>query len=615
MPKRKGTVIRSVLGVVLTVLGILAPPVLAQMKKLPKFPVRQASPPIKNYTPVTRKMLLNPGPDDWLMFSRTYDAQRFSPLDQINRRNVNQLRMVWTRGLAPGTTEGIPLVHGGVMYVLDGSNSVQALDAANGKLLWEYSRKISDPPEDDVSSLNNLAMYEDLVFYSAPDGYLVALDAATGSMRWETETGPVRHSSGLLVVEGKVLSGRGGGDSRSDCRIVAYDAKTGKEVWKFHPTAAPDEPGGDTWGDLPEERRSASIWGLPGTYDSARGLLYWGISSPIPSSRLERHGKSDAVPNAAPAELYTNSTVALKAETGELVWYYQHLPGDDWGTDLSYERVLLSTPFKPERRFLRWINPDIARNEVKDAIIAVGEPGGMWALDRLTGQFLWATPFPHRIPEFYLSKVDARTGRTHLNEYQLLSEPGDRHVVCYFNTRSPWPPAYNPGTNSLYIPYIDSCLDITQGGRQLSVPIPGSEQAGANRSIRELSILENPISFTAVAKLNVATGEIKRFDTGPAPGNGAMLATAGDLVFWGDLNRRFKAFDADSGKILWESILGGTVSVSTITYAVKEKQYVAVLAGDSRGSSRLLQKTPQFKPPLDHHAIYVFALEPEQIEE
>ena len=141
------------------------------------------------------------------------------------------------------------------------------------------------------------------------------------------------------------------------------------------------------------------------------------------------------------------------------------------------------------------------------------------------------------------------------------------------------------------------------------MPIPGSEQAGANRSLRELSILDDPIPFTALAKLNVATGEIQRFDTGPAPGNGAILATAGNLVFWGDLNRRFKAFDSETGKILWETILGGTVSVSNITYAVKGKQYIAVLTGDSRANSALLQKAPQFKPPLDHNAIYVFALE------
>lgn len=601
--------IRSFAAVMLVVFGILALPALPQVNTLPKRLNREAAPVIENFTPVTQQMLLNPSPDDWLMFSRTYDAQRYSPLDQINRKNVNRLRQVWTRGLAAGTSEGIPIVYQGVMYTLDSASAVQALDATNGKLLWEYRRDTNAPSEGDVSNLNNLAIYENFLFYSAPDGCLVSLDASTGKMNWETRAGPLPHSSGLMVVEGKVITGRAGKELRADCHIAAYDAKTGKEVWKFNVTPASDDPGGDTWGDLPEESRIASIWGLPGTYDPDHGLLYWGISNPMPNSRLERHGKPDAIANSAPAELYTNSTVALKADNGELVWYYQHLPGDDWGTDHSYERILLSATLKPERRFLRWINPDIAGDEVKDVIISVGEPGGIWALDRVTGQFLWSTPFPHRIPEFYLSKIDARTGRTYLNEYQLMNESGNRRVVCYFNSRSPWPPAYNPRTGSIYIPYIDSCLDITLGGRRISVPIPGSEQAGANRSLRELSILDDPIPFTGLAKMNIVTGEIERFDAGPAPGNGAVLATAGDLVFWGDLNRRFKAFDAETGKILWEAILGGTVSVSNITYAVGGKQYIAVLTGDSRAIPDLLQKTPQFKPPLGHNAIYVFALE------
>jgi alcohol dehydrogenase (cytochrome c) len=602
-------VIRSIVTAILAVSVILASTALAQIKRIPKRSATEVVPKIENFVHVTQQMLLNPSPDDWLMYSRTYDAQRYSPLDQINRQNVDQLRLVWTRGLAPDTVESIPIVYRGVMYTLESVNSVQALDAADGTLLWEYRRDTMDLSEDGIPILKNLAIYEDLVFFYSQDGYLVALDAASGLLRWETHVGPVKHSSGLIVVDGKVLAGHADENSRTKCYIAAYDAKTGEEVWRFHVAPTSDEPGGDTWGDLPEDKRTVSVWGLPGTYDPARGILYWGIANPMPSSRLERHGRSDAVPNSAPSELYTNSTVALKVDNGELVWHYQHLPGDDWGVDHSYERILLNSPMESERRFLRWINPDVSRGEEKDILLAVGEPGGMWALDRVTGQFIWGNPFPHRIPEYYLSKIDARTGQTYLNEYQLLNEPGHRRVVCYFNSRSPWPPAYIPETNTLYIPYIDSCLDISQGGRRLSVPIPGSEQAGANRSLRELSILEEPIPFTGLARLDVATGEIERFNPGSAPGNGALLATAGNLVFWGDLDRRFKAFDSETGDILWEGILGGTVSVSNITYAVNGKQYIAVLTGDSRATPDLLQKAPQFKPPLGHHAIYVFALE------
>jgi alcohol dehydrogenase (cytochrome c) len=563
---------------------------------------------VKNFEPVTQQMLVEPSPDDWLMYSRTYDAQRFSPLKQINRQNVSQLRMVWTRGMAPGTTENIPIVYRGNLYVINGGNAVQALDATTGDLIWEYQPKTAKPQTTRRTSTNTIAISDELIFFSPSDGSLAALSAQTGELRWELPAGEGQQTSGPLVVEGKVITAHSGTLSRSDCFISAHEAKSGKELWKFYTAPAAGEPGGDSWGDVALEKRLVSSWGLPGTYDPVRKLVYWGIANPMPTSRIERHGSPDSIPHSAPADLYSNSTVALNPETGKLAWYYQHLPGDDWGKDQNYERILVQTPLNPDRKFVRWVNPKIPRGEVRDVAISVGDPGGMWALDRATGQFLWATPFPYKIPEFYLSKIDVETGKTFLNEDLLFSKPGERHLVCFFNSRGNWPTAYHPGTNSLYVPYIDSCLDMIQGGRRVSAPPPGSEQAGANRSLRELNALPEAISFTALARVNVATGEIVRFDTGQAPGNGAILATGGDLIFWGDLNRRFKAFDADTGKLLWESILGGTVSTSTITYAVGGKQYVAVMTGDTPAMTVLLQKTPRFKPPLGHTAIYVFAL-------
>jgi alcohol dehydrogenase (cytochrome c) len=553
-------------------------------------------------------MLLSPPAEDWLMYSRTYDAQRFSPLDQINRENVSRLQMAWTRGMSSGAPEGIPIVYGGTMYLVNSSGVVAALDATNGEPIWEYVRKLPEEQGQGAAIFNTLAISEDLLFYAAPDGRLVALEAATGKLRWETPPASGRYASGPLAVGGKLIIGHNGNESRADCFIAAYDAQTGKELWKFYTTAGPGESGGDSWGALAVDKRIASVAGLPGTYDPVRKLVYWGVASPKPSSRMDRHGAADATAKSSPSELYGDSTVALDPETGKLAWYYQHIPGNDWGNDSSYERMLVRTPMNPDPRFVRWTNPEIARGQAADVLLALGEPGGMWALDRATGKFLWATPFPRRLPEFFLRKIDARTGQIYLNEDLISKQAADRHIVCYFNTRSPWPPAYNPATNYLYVPYIESCQDITQGGKRLSVPLPGSEQAGANRSLRELSILEQPISFTGMAKVNLATGEVSRIDTGPAPGNGAVLATAGNLMFWGDLNRRFRAFDAATGELVWESILGGTISVSAITYAAKGRQFVAVMTGDTAAAPALLQKAPQFKPPLGHKAIYAFAL-------
>ena len=215
---------------------------------------------------VTREMLLSPSPSDWLMFSRTYDNQRFSPLDQISRQNVAQLQLAWARGMGPGVQEIIPIVYDGVMYVVNPRAVVQALDATNGDLIWEYRRSLPEDLGDFISSVGRartLAIYEDLIFYTPPDGYVVALEAGTGDPRWETrvqdyKTG-IQHTSGPIVVEGKVISGRSCPEQR--CFIAAHDASTGRELWRFYTAPAPHEPGGDTWGNVPVDRRATVALG------------------------------------------------------------------------------------------------------------------------------------------------------------------------------------------------------------------------------------------------------------------------------------------------------------------------------------------------------------------
>ena len=551
---------------------------------------------VKNYQPVTQQMLESPNPNDWLMYSRTYDAQRFSPLKQINRQNVNQLRLAWERGMAAGQTETIPIVHNGVMYVVNPGAVVQALDAANGDLLWEYKSKA---PANVSSSARtkNLAIYQDLILYTAPDA-VVGLDARTGEPRWEAKTGGRGNTSGPLVVEGKVISGGACAGKRENCFVSAHDALTGKEVWRFYTTPAPGEPGDETWGGAALDKRMASTWGLPGSYDPVRRLLYWGVANPMPDQRSARHdGNPDAVSRTAPADLYSNSTIALNPDTGKLAWYYQHLPADDWDSDYTHERTLVRTLVNPDPKFVKWINPDIPRGQERDVAVTVGEAGGVFALDRATGQFLWATPFPYDDPHFVISNIDVKTGRTSINWDQVFKQPGEQHVICYWNTRSYWPTSYSPATNSLYVSYIDNCRDLTTAGPAGRgawhvVPRPGSD----------------PNGLTGLAKIDLSTGEILRFDVGRAPGNGAMLATAGDLVFHGDMSRRFRAFDANTGKMLWESILGGNISVSTITYAVNGKQYVCVMTGDNLKVPELAAEVPELKTPRGHDAIYVFAL-------
>jgi alcohol dehydrogenase (cytochrome c) len=256
----------------------------------------------------------------------------------------------------------------------------------------------------------------------------------------------------------------------------------------------------------------------------------------------------------------------------------------------------------PDPKFVKWINPDVPRNQQRNVAVNVGEGGGLFVLDRDNGQFIWATPFPYDSPEFLISNIDGKTGRSTINWDVVLKQPGEHHVICSYNTKSYWPMSYHPGRNALYIPYADNCLDMTAaaaasgdkpatGERRSGVPRPGSD----------------PNKFGGLARVDVATGEIRRIYEGPLPGVGATLATAGDIVFWGALDRKLRAFDADSGKVLWETALGGPVSNSTITYAVNGKQYVAVLVGNGGLMAGLLREAGVESTPFTN-ALYVFAL-------
>lgn len=566
---------------------------------------------VESFRPVTEEMLLDPEAGDWLWFSRTPDAQRFSPLDQINTRNVDELALAWSRGLPEGLTYTIPTVHDGVMYLTMPDSSVAALDAKTGDVIWKYDREYGTSEAGPRGRSKTLSIFHDMVYFTAPDSTLVALDARTGEVRWEADAGGRGHTSGSIVADGKVISGGHCIDGpRENCFISAHDARTGERVWQFQTTQAPDDPPGfDTWAGAPLDGRLASPWGLPGSYDAESGLVYWGIANPMPNTRAARHGgDADAIAYAAPADLYSNSTVALDPDSGELVWYYQHLPGDDWDLDMNQERIVLRTRVNPDPEHVRWINPNVERGEVRDVVVNVGEGGGIWMLDKETGQFLWATPFPFESANFFLSGIDVETGRTYINRELVLDEPGERQLICFFNTRSFWPSAYNAQKNALYVPYIRNCLDmVSEKPATESSPATPESRTGTPQPGADLDELNG------LARVDMETGEITHWPTGRIPTNSAILATAGDLIFWGDINRRYRAMHADTGEVLWETVLGGPISVSNITYSVDGRQYVAVITGETL-SQRVLTRGRMGPIRMDLNAssgtpaIYVFAL-------
>jgi alcohol dehydrogenase (cytochrome c) len=558
----------------------------------------------QSFVPVTDAMLNNPEPADWLMVSRTYNEQRFSPLDQINKSNVGQLRMAWARSLPGGTQESTPIVYRGVMYVFAPGATIQAVDATNGDLIWEYARKYPAGVNGARAREKSIAIYEDMIYFAAPDGFLVAIDAQTGKQRWETKLdNGGQQAGGLLVADGKVISNRTCEQSkRENCFIAANDAKTGRLVWKFFTTAAPGDLGGDTWDKVPVDQRAASPWGQVGSYDPKRKVLYWSVANPNPYTRLTRHGAADAVSLTAPADLFSNSTVALDVETGKLNWYYQELPGDDWDADHNHERLLIHTRVSPDPRQVKWINPAIKPGEEHDIVLTAAEGGGMFALEQATGQFLWARPFPYDDPNLNMNSVDVNTGRTRINFDKVFKKDGDRIVGCYHNTRAIMQTSYNPQNNSLYVPFHDQCLSMvadvespTGYGPRNGVIRPGSD----------------PNKYMNIGKVNVETGEMKVIYSQPQGTNGSLLTTAGGLVFFGDLNRRVRALDAEDGKVLWQSIVGGMVMVSTVTYAVNGKQYVMMFTGEGQSltGNVLALTTKVMAPPVRNASgIYVFAL-------
>ncbi len=559
---------------------------------------------VGEFRPVTDAVLANPDPADWLMVSRTLDQQRYSPLDQIDKGNVGRLRMAWARGLPNGTQESTPIVYRGVMYLYAPGASIQAVDAASGDLIWEYQRDYPRTVTPAAARSKSLGIYEDMIYFAAPDGFLLALDAKTGKLRWETKVDDGGQTAGgILVADGKVITNRTCGQSkRENCFIAAHDARTGREVWRFYTTAAPGEPGGDTWADMPVEQRAAGPWGLPGSYDPKRKVLYWGIANPNPYTRLTRHGRADAVSLSAPADLYSDSTVALDVQTGKLLWYYQELPGDDWDADHNHERILVRTRLNPDPRHAKWISPAIVPGEERDVVVTVAEGGGLFVVAQADGRFLWARPFPYDDPNINMNHIDVKTGRTRVNPDKLLRKDGDKILGCYHNTRSLWSIAYHPGRNSLYVPFQDQCLTMTANtkakagwGPRAGVVRPGSD----------------PSKYMNLGKIDLATGELRVLYSQPQASAGSALVTAGDLVFWGDQNRRLRAFDADNGKILWEAVVGGMVMTSTISYAVNGKQYVMVFTGEGQsvtaGPLGLTQKSMP-RAVRGHNSVFVFAL-------
>ncbi|MGZ3313460.1 MAG: outer membrane protein assembly factor BamB family protein, partial [Caulobacteraceae bacterium] len=321
--------------------------------------------------PVPAAMLVKPSDDDWLMFRRTLNGWGYSPLAQITPRNVAGLRLAWSRALPQGSYEGTPIVHDGVMYIIAANDQIQAVDAATGDLIWNFKRRYAEGFRGGGSK-RNAAIFENLIIDSSADGFVYAVDIHTGKQVWETKvtdfkTQSASTSGGPIIAGDKVISGRNcARDAGPDaCVMVANDARTGTEVWRTHTMPKPGEPGDDSWGSVPWEKRlQVGAWMAP-TYDPELNLIYFGTSVTAPTTKYLLAGNDKK-------HLYSTSTLALDANTGKIVWHYQHII-DHWDFDHTFERLLVDTQVAPDPKAVAWINPKIKPGERRQVL--TGIPG------------------------------------------------------------------------------------------------------------------------------------------------------------------------------------------------------------------------------------------------
>lgn len=536
------------------------------------------------FRPVSNRDLAGPPGRDWLHWRGGPHSLGYSPLAQINTETVGRLQLAWVWGMRDGTSQQAPLVRDGVLFLSNPGNLVQALDAATGTLLWEYERKFGQGRSQ--GQLRTLAIWEDLVFLATIDAHMVALDAESGVVRWETRIADPQQGytnvSGPIIADGKVINGINGCQRlySESCFITAHDARTGRELWRTYTIARPGEPGGDSWGGLPFELRGGGDVWISGSYDPDLGLVFFGTAQAKPWVAASRSLTT------ADSTLYANSTLALDAETGRIEWYRVHAPGESLDLDVAFEQVLLDLDGRPY-------------------LVTAGKDGILWKLDRRTGEFVGLKELVYQ--DIY-EEVNPRTGALRYRQDIREAKVGDWLSVCPSTTGGHnWPAmAFHPETRILVVPLFQACMDMS--GREAVIE-PGGGGNEGDRRWKPMPGTDGQIG--RLTAINAETFEEVWTVEQRAPFLTGALATAGGVVFVGDYDRRIRAFDIESGGVLWESRLATPVMGFPITFEVDGIQYLAVAAARGGGSPWRAGQflAPELQSPEGANALYVFRLE------
>ncbi|WP_172123111.1 MULTISPECIES: PQQ-binding-like beta-propeller repeat protein [unclassified Devosia] len=553
----------------------------------------------EDYKPVTEEMLENPPAEEWLMWRGTRDNQGYSPLDLVNKDTVKDLELAWAWPMAEaGIQETAPLVHDGVMFLQTSNAIVEALDAKTGDLIWQYRHAMPEIPtswsyqaNQARRQKNSIALYEDKIVLTTPDAKIVMLNAADGKVVWEKQVLDYNlgysYTIGPLIVKDKIISAISGcsiAGTAGGCFILAHDANTGEELWRFNTIDDPNNPEQQaSWGEVPPENRWGGTPWATGAYDARTNTTFWGIGMPGPYAELIRGSGDGNV-------LYTNSTLALDADTGELKWYYQHLPRDNWDLDSPFERILVDQEIDGEMHHL--------------LISVPGKNGIAFGLDRDTGKYLW---HKETVVQNVVTGVDP-DGTVHINEDLISEAVGQEHLVCTSVSGGKlWQAgSYSPLTQTFFVPLTEACNTVAPTQTEFTA---GNAVGAVKFGPRVLPEGITDAGLLQALDINPTQAESKWQARERPSMTSSVLATGGGLVFGGDAARFVKAWDQDTGEVLWEQRLNAPIGGYPMTYEIDGEQYVAIPTGYSNSASSISSAFPEIPLPTGSgNSVFVYKL-------